>query len=667
MAAIHNVGDLFLMFKDCYNLFEERFDGSTLGDAIICFGITGAGKSAFLARLLSSLPPKSFVAKLNSDDDKVIIEGVEIGHLAPSTTLVPVRYTVGALGVYDVPGFKDNDPQKQIVINILHKCLLNRVKSAKFLVILRVEVLFDQKMTILIDDYHNKLKELFGEDNYPSFIKNIHFIITHNDKAGIDARDIKIQITEKMVETVDLSNSHLPQFFKRLLKHHTVVDYATHTGEELLGELTGILKAQADEGNMGVRIPEIQKSGLDLHANQLNAICVDTMDLKIEGFREMEDQHRANFARSEEKVVAARGAIFEVLKTVTTQKDIIGQMKEDNKRRVAAIETNVTVRAETEIAISEEQLLITNFEQQQQFMHDELGKIWSVSLRTDLSRNTGTAMKWHTFRSVVGMEEEEFQHSTILVVTAEPKDRTLRGYIDNGGSLLPKRIKRIDDCKLSIVMYNSKMRIHNRKELPTADTAYDVSSGLLAVHFAGPLPFKVLIYTAVEFVTTPAAQLLSAHYRESLDAAQAKLRELETTLEQANMSSANSEKAIHQNDVQMQQEAELLAHNENDLGGKTKSFNKMVESALASLDSAKAATKRSRIGQDKEATLIKEIGEIFDQNELVTKLTGKIQKHESMVSTILKELGGFSVKLDQLAQPKELEARPLSTSPSRKK
>jgi hypothetical protein len=34
----------------------------------------------------------------------------------------------GHLQIFDAPGFKDPDEQRQIVINILHKCLLTRTK-----------------------------------------------------------------------------------------------------------------------------------------------------------------------------------------------------------------------------------------------------------------------------------------------------------------------------------------------------------------------------------------------------------------------------------------------------------------------------------------------------------------------------------------------------------
>ena len=120
---------LFKLFIRCYNEFDAKFDAVKATNSLICFGVSGAGKSAFLARLLSSLDPSGFKAAL-PEDSIVSIEGVNVGGTISSTTLVPVMYDVGGgqLQIFDVPGFKDTNEERQVVINILHKCLLTRVK-----------------------------------------------------------------------------------------------------------------------------------------------------------------------------------------------------------------------------------------------------------------------------------------------------------------------------------------------------------------------------------------------------------------------------------------------------------------------------------------------------------------------------------------------------------
>eukprot|EP01043_Picozoa_sp_COSAG02_P047563 COSAG02_NODE_4572_length_5205_cov_5.142382_3_plen_50_part_01 len=46
-------GSLFKLFFECYNEFDAKFDAVKATNSLICFGVSGAGKSAFLARLLS--------------------------------------------------------------------------------------------------------------------------------------------------------------------------------------------------------------------------------------------------------------------------------------------------------------------------------------------------------------------------------------------------------------------------------------------------------------------------------------------------------------------------------------------------------------------------------------------------------------------------------------
>ena len=120
---------LLKLFFECYNEFDAKFDEVQATSSLICFGVSGAGKSAFLARLLSRLDPAAFKAALPTNSI-VSIEGVNVGGTISSTTLVPVMYDVGGgqLQIFDVPGFKDNDANRQVVINILHKCLLTRTK-----------------------------------------------------------------------------------------------------------------------------------------------------------------------------------------------------------------------------------------------------------------------------------------------------------------------------------------------------------------------------------------------------------------------------------------------------------------------------------------------------------------------------------------------------------
>ena len=57
------------------------------------------------------------------------------------------------------------------------------VQRARFLAVIRVQELFDEnKFLGIVDDYHNKLKELAGEAGYGDFLETLHFVFTHNDR-----------------------------------------------------------------------------------------------------------------------------------------------------------------------------------------------------------------------------------------------------------------------------------------------------------------------------------------------------------------------------------------------------------------------------------------------------------------------------------------------------
>eukprot|EP00049_Salpingoeca_infusionum_P006954 m.113252 g.113252 ORF g.113252 m.113252 type:complete len:380 (-) comp13506_c2_seq5:82-1221(-) len=310
----HRHLELFRLFVSAYKEFDEKFQHGE-APAIISFGITGAGKSQFLARLKSKLSPADFLEAVQADkegDQKTrftTIEGVKVGHGAPSTTLVPELHLVlDQLGVYDVPGFKDNDTKKEVVINILHKCLLGRVPCAKFIVVLDVGHLFKENaMTVFVNDYHAKLKELFGEANYREFIQTIRFVLTHNDKHKKTPAQIRAQIERKIVEFAATDNAFLVALLYQLKQDFFILDYATQTNEDLIAYLNATVR-----DHEGIYTSKFHLERLTVQSNLLNQYAVETMDSCIDDLESREREMTESWKRKCSSIEARRAEITSV-------------------------------------------------------------------------------------------------------------------------------------------------------------------------------------------------------------------------------------------------------------------------------------------------------------------------------------------------------------------
>eukprot|EP01043_Picozoa_sp_COSAG02_P038893 COSAG02_NODE_3033_length_7509_cov_4.763428_3_plen_361_part_00 len=154
--------------------------------------------------------------------------------------------------------------------------------------VINIQDLFsDNQYKKLIDDYHNKLKELFGEANYKAVIGTLHFVLTHNDKTPGEphtAKDVSLRLKKMVIGFMrsGARNSLLPEFVQRLISHNIIVDYDQQDQRFLVEKLLAFFEA-ADAG----ATPQMDHGQLDVHANQLNNVCVRTIRDKIEQLKGM--------------------------------------------------------------------------------------------------------------------------------------------------------------------------------------------------------------------------------------------------------------------------------------------------------------------------------------------------------------------------------------------
>jgi len=143
-------------FLNYYNIFDKSFNINYTTNNILFFGKTGCGKSTLFARLLSSLNTNEFFVKINEIRfDDIEIEGVRIASRdkTDSTTITPHFKLINQLQIYDMPGFSDCDNEVGVVINVLCKCLLNRIKENKYFVIIKMNVVKESNLSTFFHQY----------------------------------------------------------------------------------------------------------------------------------------------------------------------------------------------------------------------------------------------------------------------------------------------------------------------------------------------------------------------------------------------------------------------------------------------------------------------------------------------------------------------------------
>jgi hypothetical protein len=110
------------------------------------------------------------------------------------------------------------------------------------------------------------------------------FVITQNDceRARYSEEDIRTQIANKLMESIDLRNLHLPVFLKRLHKNHVVVDYTCQRKDELIGILARLTAPRFGGDGYAMKTAAFNEG--NFHANHLNNLLCKAMDEEISTF-----------------------------------------------------------------------------------------------------------------------------------------------------------------------------------------------------------------------------------------------------------------------------------------------------------------------------------------------------------------------------------------------
>jgi len=298
--------------------------------------------------------------------------------------------------------------------------------------------------------------------------------------------------------------------------------------------------------------------------------------------------------------------------------------------------------------LDKQNIMLVNYRNQQLFLKEELHKIQTIFLRQDIGQEKkflwGSTFR---FNSVIGMEELEFMNSTILIIRAETNDDTIRGYINNNNSLVPKSIELMQSCTLDIVLYNNALN-YKSPELLTIELQYNIDKRTLHISCSSKINFKLLIYTMVNFDQTCAAQILEEHFSKNGVECETKIGDLQNEreliklhIEKSTRVCANNEKRINENQYNLELK-------EKELEVKIESYYKQIDAIFQQIENNVGFIQSQSPGTSEEVTMVQTIGKILRDNNLETELIELMHNYSNKLNDLLHEFSEQKLKLKQL-------------------
>lgn len=479
----------FIHYYGEYEKFLEEEKGKKPNTyCMTLFGISGAGKSTFLSRLKSSMTPKEFYESvINRSNEKVTVEDVTIGRSITSVTVVPKMHNIGNISIYDVPGFKDTDDNKKIIINILHKCLLTHVKHNKFIAVLKLDLIEEERMTQLIGDYFDSFFQLFGK-NYRKNIDNVYFVITHFDKHNLSIERIIDTMKKRIYDAIDLDKDQLTFFLKRLVRKHIIVDYKNDTQEQLINKMSDLLREESNS----IMQSEMTITNLDVYENDLNKKLKDELEKYITSLSQDFEKNWENLKTYRDGIqlyVKDKKEYIQKSEQIANEINMINEFLQNVDKTIDLIsKDNDKLECERKAAISDmasQQVILDVFERT---LKDE----FMTNVRVDVAQRSD--FSGYYIDNVINIDQSQFKERIILITRYEKNDDTLKTYLKTGG-IIPDDIKKIKNFSGDIVLYNNNTSFNSYIEVKSN---YDDSTKQLKISAKCNIPFKMYLYYTQE-------------------------------------------------------------------------------------------------------------------------------------------------------------------------
>lgn len=569
-------------------------------DCFITFGISGAGKSTTIARLLSPMDAKSFSAEIDRRDGEYAkyctIEQVVIGHTPLATTVIPRVFSVGLAGggklnICDMPGFSDTNRDKRVIIDVLHKCFITRVRKAKYIVVVNIENLEELRLQSIMHHYNKPLGELLGEVEYPKCIEHLYFVLTKNTRTQFSSTTVLQKVKDVCFDIAE-DNPTGAAFLKRLGKRHIIVDLAVDDRESLMTKLETMIDLDTKEQRAMVAISQWKVAHLEAGENELNHMAEEQVQRLIGEQVSMVNGNDLQARRLAEKAADLEKKTEGLGETHRTAVASRHSMSEREKELQASLASYAERNQALNQALDTTKAILQMHITQAKLFDEHLVQHPIITFRCDVAYKVtpgalSTTKPYYELNFYADLICDGSDDRVILIVDFEENDQTLRSLINRERpgttasmappspnekaelSLIPSTLDKIKNLNENCILYNNQLMLNRCGAQPEPDKA-----GRVRMVVKHPTAFKLFVYSSRQFNKMAEFMKIKESFQEPQIADRMRIAELE--------------KQIAAAAVRNEEEAALLDQVQNQL----KIYDQQLSNSKAAIHAALEANER---------------------------------------------------------------------------